>query len=101
MDVTIFHKIKRITGEGKPWLRATGSTLVSQLIDSFIVLTIAFKFGSNWTWPMVFAVGTVNYIYKAIMAIMLTPVIIFAEKKIENYLGKDTAYAMKKAAMGQ
>lgn len=101
VDVTIFHKIKRITGEGKPWLRATGSTLVSQLIDSFIVLTIAFKFGSNWTWPMVFAVGTVNYIYKAIMAIMLTPVIIFAEKKIENYLGKDTAYAMKKAAMGQ
>ena len=33
VDVTIFHKIKKITGEKKVWLRATGSTLVSQLVD--------------------------------------------------------------------
>src|SRR6478672_9334669 len=54
VDVTVFHRIKRATGENKVWLRATGSTVVSQLVDSFIVLTIAFKFGSNWTWAEVF-----------------------------------------------
>ena len=43
LDVYVFHKIKGITGEKNIWLRATGSTLVSQLIDSFIVLFIAFK----------------------------------------------------------
>ena len=100
VDVTIFHKIKKITGESKPWLRATGSTLVSQLVDSYIVLAIAFKLGSNWTWPLIFAVGTLNYIYKATMAVILTPVILLAEKQIENYVGKETAHQMKQSAMG-
>ncbi|MFT4154840.1 queuosine precursor transporter [Parafilimonas sp.] len=101
VDVTVFHRIKRITGEKKIWLRATGSTVVSQIVDSFIVLTIAFKFGSTWTWPMIFAVGTMNYIYKFIMAIVLTPVIVLVEKRIEKYLGHETAMQMKKAAMGR
>src|SRR3954468_18316156 len=38
VDVTVFHKIKKHTGEKHVWLRATGSTLISQLVDSFIVL---------------------------------------------------------------
>lgn len=101
VDVTIFHRIKKVTGEKHIWLRATGSTLVSQLIDSFIVLTIAFKLGSNWSWPMIFAVGTLNYIYKFTMALLLTPVIILVEKRIEKYLGHTTAMQMKKVAMGQ
>lgn len=101
VDVTVFHRIKRATGEKKVWLRATGSTLVSQLIDSFIVLSIAFKLGGNWTWPMIFAVGTMNYIYKFTVALMLTPVIYFVEYRIEKYLGKETAQKMKRAAMGQ
>ena len=83
------------------WLRATGSTVVSQLVDSYIVLTIAFKFGSNWSWPLVFAVGTMNYLYKFTVAIILTPVIYFVEGRIEKYLGHETARKMKRAAMGQ
>ena len=43
IDVVVFHKIKKITGEKMVWLRATGSTVVSQLVDSFVVLFIAFK----------------------------------------------------------
>ena len=34
VDVWVFHKIKKVTGEKKVWLRATGSTIVSQLVDS-------------------------------------------------------------------
>lgn len=101
VDVFIFHKIKKITGDKKIWLRATGSTLVSQLVDSYIVLGIAFKLGGNWTWPLVFAVGTMNYIYKFIVAIALTPVIVIVEKRIEKYVGHATAVKMKLAAMGQ
>ena len=42
IDVFVFHKIKQKTGDKLLWLRATGSTVISQLIDSFVVLFIAF-----------------------------------------------------------
>ena len=100
IDVIVFHKIKKITGEKMPWLRATGSTVVSQLVDSFVVLVIAFKFGNNWTWSFVIAVCLVNYMYKFTMAIILTPAISFIETRIEKYLGHATASKMKLAAMG-
>ena len=101
VDVTVFHRIKKRTGEKYMWLRSTGSTLVSQLVDSYIVLTIAFKLGSNWSWPLIFAVGTMNYIYKFIVAIVLTPVIVIVEKRIERYVGHATAMQMKQAAMNK
>ena len=101
VDVTIFHKIKKMTGEKKVWLRATGSTLVSQLVDSFIVLFIAFKIGKGWSWQLVFAICLINYAYKFTMAIILTPVIYFVEHRIEKYVGAETAHKMKQAAMGK
>lgn len=107
IDVLVFHKIKRITGERFVWLRATGSTLVSQLIDSFIVLFIAFYVGPRISqnqgdpWPinLVLAVGLGNYIYKFMMAILLTPVIYMVHNIIERYLGTGYAREMKYAAM--
>ena len=99
VDVYVFHRIKRATGEKRIWLRATGSTLVSQFVDSYIVLFIAF--GGVFSWQQILAIGVVNYIYKATMAIILAPVIIIAEKRIENYVGHDVARKMKRSAMGQ
>ena len=101
VDVWIFHKIKKVTGEKRVWLRATGSTLVSQLVDSFIVLFIAFKIGKGWTYQRVLAIGMVTYAYKFTMAIVLTPVIYLVEKAIERYLGKATTEQMKHSAMGK
>ncbi|MBP6398087.1 MAG: queuosine precursor transporter [Saprospiraceae bacterium] len=100
IDVLIFHRIKKVTGEKRIWLRATGSTLVSQLIDSYIVLIIAFYIGSDWELSRVLAIGTVNYIYKFVMAFLLTPFIYAVHAWIENYLGKDQAQQMKLEAMG-
>jgi uncharacterized integral membrane protein (TIGR00697 family) len=99
VDVTVFHRIKRATGEKHVWLRATGSTLVSQIVDSYIVLFIAFA--GVFTWQQILAFGIMNYIYKATMAIVLTPVIYFVEARIEKYVGHDAAMKMKKTAMGQ
>jgi len=108
IDVFVFHKIKKATGEKSIWLRATGSTLVSQFIDSFVVLFIAFYIGTRvnrtgndfvWSFNLFIAVGVVNYIYKFIVAILLTPVIYLAHRWIENYLGHEKAAEMKKAAM--
>lgn len=99
VDVTVFHKIKQRTGEKHVWLRATGSTLVSQLVDSYIVLFIAFS--GKFTWQQILAIGMMNYAYKFTMAIVLTPVIYFVEARIEKYLGHDTTRKMKLAAMGK
>lgn len=99
VDVTVFHKIKEKTGDKHIWLRATGSTLVSQIVDSYIVLFIAFW--GVFTWQQILAFGIMNYIYKFTMAIVLTPVIYAVEKRIEKYVGHDTAKKMKLAAMGK
>lgn len=101
VDVTIFHRIKAVTGDKWVWLRATGSTVISQLVDSFLVLFIAFKIGKGWSWQQVLAIGVMNYIYKFTMAIVLTPLIYFVEKRIERYVGHDAAKAMKRSAMGK
>src|SRR3954465_2030693 len=100
VDVTVFHRIKKVTGEKKVWLRATGSTLVSQLVDSFIVLFIAFKIGKGGSWQLVFAICIMNYIYKSFMAVVLTPLIYLVERWIEKYLGHEQSMKMKRAAMG-
>jgi len=99
VDVTVFHRIKKVTGEKHVWLRATGSTLVSQLIDSYIVLFIAFS--GKFTWQQILAIGLMNYMYKFAMAIILTPLIYFIEARIEKYLGHETTRKMKDAAMGK
>ena len=101
IDVTIFHQIKKVTGEKMIWLRSTGSTVVSQLVDSFVVLIIAFKIGNGWAWTTVLAVGVVNYMYKFTMAIVLTPLIHIIRNRIENYVGLETAEKMKREAMGE
>jgi uncharacterized integral membrane protein (TIGR00697 family) len=81
------------------WLRATGSTLVSQFIDSFVVLFIAFYIGADWSLQLVLAIGVVNYIYKFLMAIVMTPLLYAVHYIIERYLGNETATAMKQDAL--
>ncbi len=105
IDVSVFHWVKKKTGEKFIWLRSTGSTLVSQLVDSFVVLFVAFyllKQGQpgQWTLPLVLAVGVVNYLYKCLAALLLTPVIYLVHKAIDSYLGPETAERLKKQAQG-
>lgn len=100
VDVVVFQRIKKITGEDKLWLRATGSTLVSQFIDSFVVLIIAFKIGANWSWATVLAIGLNNYFYKFVVAILLTPLLYFLHAIIDRYLGDKLATKMKLKAKG-
>ena len=100
VDVFIFHRIKRATGEGKVWLRATGSTLISQFIDSFVVLYIAFVLGpQQWSISLFLAVGLVNYSYKFLMAVVLTPVIYGSHYCIDAYLGEELAHQIKREAV--
>ncbi len=95
LDVRVFHAIKKRTGEKHIWLRATGSTLVSQLIDSFIVLFIAFYIGADWGIGKVVAIGLVNFIYKSVIAIILTPFLYLGHFIIDQYLGQELSEKLK------
>lgn len=99
VDVTVFHYFKSFTGSSKIWLRATGSTLVSQLIDSFVVLFIAFYIGAGWKLELVLAIGVVNYIYKFFIAIIITPVLYLIHSIIDKYLGKELSEKLQQEAM--
>lgn len=104
VDVTVFHWVKKRTGEKYIWLRSTGSTLVSQLIDSFVVLYIAFYVmqsgqPNQWSLNMVFAVGIVNYIYKCGAAVVLTPLIYIMHRTIDWYLGPELSQSLRHQAI--
>ena len=99
IDVVIFHRIRAWTGERWIWLRATASTAVSQLVDSFVVLYIAFVLGpQQWPIDLFLAVGTVNYCYKMLMAVALIPLIYLGRRLIERYLGQEESGRLKAEA---
>jgi uncharacterized integral membrane protein (TIGR00697 family) len=75
IDVTIFHFVKNRTGNKMIWLRSTGSTVISQLFDSFIVLGIAFWMTGKMTTEVFIVSAFTGYFVKLIIAILLTPLI--------------------------
>ncbi len=86
IDVTIFHFLKNKTGNKMIWLRSTGSTVISQLFDSFIVLGIAFWMTGKMTTDVFIASAFTGYFVKLIIAIALTPLIYLGHSIIEKYL---------------
>jgi uncharacterized integral membrane protein (TIGR00697 family) len=88
-DAYVFKKLRILTNNKHIWLRATGSTIFSQLLDSFIVIFIAFYLFGNWDIKQILAVGSVNYIYKFAVAILITPLIYLIHYGIDRYLGKE------------
>lgn len=95
-DVFVFQRLRKVTGSRMLWLRATGSTLVSQLVDSFVVLFIAFY--GIFTNTQIVAIGITNYIYKFMVAIALTPLVYLGHYWIDRYLGKEVAKKISEEA---
>jgi uncharacterized integral membrane protein (TIGR00697 family) len=87
LDASVFHWLRQATGTRKIWLRATGSTVVSQLVDTLVVLFVAFYIFGNWSLKQVIAVSIINYLYKFTVAVLLTPLLYLAHGLIDRYLG--------------
>jgi uncharacterized integral membrane protein (TIGR00697 family) len=86
IDVTIFHFVKNRTGNKMIWLRSTGSTVISQLFDSFIVLGIAFWATGKMNTETYVTSALTGYVVKLGIAILLTPLIYVGHSLIERYL---------------
>ena len=94
--VEMVHKIRKRTKGSMLWLRATGSTVVSQLIDSFVVLFIAFY--GPLSASQIFSIGLTNYLYKFAIAIAITPLLYLVHAGVDRYLGHELSAAMAKDA---
>tara|TARA_B100000963_G_scaffold142919_1_gene124415 strand:- start:1515 stop:2207 length:693 start_codon:yes stop_codon:yes gene_type:complete len=86
LDASLFSWIKSKTGDRYIWLRSTGSTLFSQLIDSCIVLYIGFVLPGSLSFAEFMRIAPTNYILKIIIAILLTPFIYLGHYLIRRYL---------------
>ena len=86
LDASLFSWIKSKTGDRFIWLRSTGSTLVSQLIDSYIVLYIGFVLPGSLSFVDFMTIAPTNYVLKIIIAILLTPLIYLGHYLIKRYL---------------
>lgn len=92
LDVQIFWLIRNLTGEKMIWLRSTGSTVISQLIDSYVVLGIGFWLPGTFTFKQFLVIGITGYAFKLIIAVVLTPMIYIMHGLIDRYLGRDISH---------
>lgn len=98
IDSFVFWFFKKRTGERFIWLRSTGSTVISQLIDTFVVLYIGFIVPGRATMDWFWSTGATNYCLKLMIAIALTPLIYLFHWIVEKYLGDEKAHLLEHAA---
>jgi uncharacterized integral membrane protein (TIGR00697 family) len=79
-DIAIFGVFRRITGHRLIWLRATGSTLLSQALDTMVV-TFGLLAGKE-SVEAIFRIVMHSYLLKVAIAIGLTPLIYAAHALI-------------------
>ncbi len=82
VDISVFFLIKKVTGGRLLWLRATGSTALSQLIDTIVVVGIAF--GTKLPSSVLIDIIVTSYIVKVTVAVLVTPIIYALHGLIER-----------------
>lgn len=87
IDVSVFWFFRQKTDGKMLWLRATGSTVISQFVDSFVIIGIAFWLPGKIETNDFFRIVATNYSYKLLIAISLTPFIYLLHNIIDRYLG--------------
>lgn len=93
IDISLFSVFKRATGGRLVWLRTTGSTVVSQLFDSFVVTFMFFVVlqsltgGTPADLGFVFGTALTGYILKFFIAVAMTPIIYAGRWFISTHFG--------------
>ena len=104
LDVRIFAWLRRLTGGRLLWLRAQGSTVASQLVDSFVVIFLAFVWlpaltgGEPWSARAAAGVAATNYVYKFAIAVGITPLLYAVHWAVDHYLGREEAEELVRTA---
>ena len=88
VDVSVFWLLRAKTGNKYIWLRATGSSVVSQLIDTFVVQFIAFVLPGKWAFNEFLKNACWGYSFKLLVALCLIPLIYVGHFAIKKFMGK-------------
>ena len=88
LNAYVFVKIKEITKGKHLWQRAIGSSLVGDLVDTVIFITIAFI--GTITTPQFLGLLVIAYLSKIIGEIVLLPVTYWAVRVCKKIVEKDT-----------
>jgi uncharacterized integral membrane protein (TIGR00697 family) len=94
VDVGVFWLVRHKTGGKHLWMRATGSTLVSQFIDSIVIIGIAFWLPGKIKTEEFFIVAAANYSYKMLIALAVTPLLYIGHSIIDRYLGIEESHRL-------
>jgi uncharacterized integral membrane protein (TIGR00697 family) len=94
VDVGVFWLVRHKTGGKHLWMRATGSTLVSQLIDSIVIIGIAFWLPGKVKIEEFFMIAGANYSYKMLIALAVTPLLYVGHSIIDRYLGIEESHRL-------
>ena len=94
IDVFIFWLVRHKTGPRFLWMRATGSTVVSQLIDSIVIIGIAFWLPGKVKTSEFLTVAASNYSFKLIVALGITPLLYAGHAAIDRFLGMEEAHQL-------
>ncbi|MGE0201027.1 MAG: queuosine precursor transporter [Candidatus Melainabacteria bacterium] len=84
LDIRVFHIFKQITGSRFIWLRATGSTVISQVFDSLVVTFVAFT--GDLPVTTILQIAGSNYVWKFLIAVGITPVLYLGHILIRRVL---------------
>jgi len=97
VDIQIFYFLRKKTQGRMIWLRATGSTILSQLLDSYVVIFVALS--KYHGVSKLISISNTNFLYKMGVAIAITPLLYGLHQLIDSYLGAETKEKMIKVAM--
>lgn len=70
-DVRLFHFWRDLTGGKHLWLRNNASTILSQLVDSVLVVLVLFAGAQPWSW--MYATILDLWLFKVLVALLDTP----------------------------
>ena len=85
LDISVFQFWKRLTQSRHLWLRATGSTLLSQMVDTATINTIFWTGKNEFRWILLKIIR--EYWIKVILAIALTPAVYALHAFVVRRLG--------------
>jgi len=94
VDVGVFWLVRHKTGGRFLWMRATGSTVASQFIDSIVIIGVAFWLPGKVKTSEFLTVAASNYSYKFLIAVGMTPFIYMAHSAIDRFLGREEAHQL-------
>ena len=96
VDIRIFHFWKNLTKGKHLWLRNNASTVLSQFLDSLLVVLVLFggQQDMGWMWNTVLDL----WLFKALVALIDTPLFYFGTALAERWLGVDPTSAERQTS---